>query len=62
MAEFVAGSLNPVFSFAFHPSTIFMFDIPRGSTATFTALICLHPQSLRAYAEPRRASARLVIR
>ena len=37
MAEFVAGSLNSVFSFALALKTRFDFDVPLGSTVAFTA-------------------------
>ena len=42
MADFVAGSLNPAFSFALRSNTIH-FRLPLGSTVAFTASVCLHP-------------------
>ena len=53
-------------SFTLIPWTSFFFSSPNhdvlnallGSTVASTASICLHHRPLRAYAEPRRASAR----
>ena len=59
-AEFVSGSLNPGFSFALHSNTIHFW-------CTYPLAVLLshlrprfafdHPRSLRASADPRRASA-----
>ena len=59
MNFFVAGSLKSDFSvFVLFTQTGFIFNVPLGSTVAFTASIFLQPRSLRACAEPRRASAR----
>lgn len=38
--------------------TRFIFHVSLGNTVSFTALICLHPRSLRVCADSRRALAR----
>ena len=60
MATFVAGPFNlvPVFPFSSLIHDV-LLCVPLGSAFEFTASICLHPQSIWARAELRRASARL---
>ena len=60
MANFNTGSLNPVLSvfLLFNQNTIHLGCTPWQHSVVFTASICLHSWSLRACAEPRRASAR----
>ena len=57
----VADSLNLIlvfFSSSLKHDFCLMYPSPLGNTVAFTALICLHPRSLRACADPRRTPAR----
>ena len=47
-----------VLFFALHSNTIRFLCAPWQHSVAFMASICLHPRSLRACAEPKRASAR----